>query len=34
MDIVLGYAKEVDCVFKLKEKVEQLARQMADLTNL
>lgn len=33
-DIVLGYAKEVDCVFKLKEKVEQLARQMADLTNL
>ncbi len=33
-DIVLGYAKEVDCVFKLKEKVERLARQMADLTNL
>ena len=33
-DIVLGYAKEVDCVFKLKEKVEQLARQMVDLTNL
>ncbi len=33
-DIVLGYAKEMDCVFKLKEKIETLARQMSDLTNL
>lgn len=33
-DIVLGYAKEMDCVFKLKERVGQLARQMAELTNL
>ncbi|MDR0840345.1 MAG: 4Fe-4S dicluster domain-containing protein [Christensenellaceae bacterium] len=33
-DIVKGYATELDCVFKLKEKVEALARQMVDLTNL
>ena len=33
-DIVQGRASELDCVFKLKEKVEQLARQMVDLTNL
>lgn len=33
-DIVLGYAKEMDCVFKLKEKIETLARQMVNLTNL
>ena len=33
-DIVQGRANELDCVFKLKEKVEQLARQMVDLTNL
>lgn len=33
-DIVQGQANELDCVFKLKEKVEQLAREMVDLTNL
>ncbi len=33
-DIVQGRANELDCVFKLKEKVEQLAREMVDLTNL
>ncbi|MEA5059613.1 MAG: 4Fe-4S dicluster domain-containing protein [Clostridia bacterium] len=33
-DIVQGRANEMDCVFKLKEKVEELARQMVDLTNL
>lgn len=33
-DIVQGYANELNCVFKLKEKVEQLAREMVDLTNL
>lgn len=33
-DIVQGRANELDCVFKLKEKVEELARQMVDLTNL
>lgn len=33
-DIVLGYANELDCVFKLKERVEQLARQMVDLTHI
>ncbi|MBQ2661652.1 MAG: 4Fe-4S dicluster domain-containing protein [Clostridia bacterium] len=33
-DIVQGRATELDCVFKLKEKVEQLAREMVDLTNL
>ncbi len=33
-DIVQGRANELDCVFKLKEKIEQLAREMVELTNL
>ena len=31
-DIVLGYASEMDCVFKLREKVKELAQQMIELS--
>jgi Na+-translocating ferredoxin:NAD+ oxidoreductase RNF subunit RnfB len=31
-DIVLGDAKEMDCVFKLRDKVTSLAEQMVELT--
>ena len=30
-DIVRGYAKETDCIFKLREKVSALARDMLEL---
>ncbi|MBQ9832567.1 MAG: 4Fe-4S binding protein [Clostridia bacterium] len=33
-DIVQGRASELDCIFKLKERIEKLAKQMVDLTNL
>ena len=32
-DIVRGDAKEIDCIFKLRDKVTSLAEQMVDLTN-
>jgi uncharacterized ferredoxin-like protein len=32
-DIVLGDAKELDCIFKLRDKVTLLAEQMVELTN-
>ena len=31
-DIVRGYASEMDCVFKLREKVKQLAQEMIELS--
>ena len=33
-DIVRGYAKETDCIFKLREKVSALAHDMIELENL
>lgn len=33
-DIVRGYASEMDCIFKLKERVATLARQMVDLSDM
>ncbi|MDD4797469.1 MAG: (Fe-S)-binding protein, partial [Eubacteriales bacterium] len=33
-DIVLGNASEMDCVFRLKERVKKLAQQMVDLSNM
>ena len=33
-DIVRGYAKETDCIFKLREKVNSLAREMLELEGL
>ena len=30
-DIVRGYATEMDCIFKLKEKVKSLAQEMIEL---
>ncbi len=33
-DIVKGQAVELDCIFKLKEKVNNLARQMKDLSDM
>lgn len=33
-DIVLGNATEMDCVFRLKERVKNLAQQMIDLSNM
>jgi hypothetical protein len=32
-DIVRGDAKEMDCIFKLRDKVTILAEQMVELTN-
>jgi hypothetical protein len=31
-DIVRGDAKELDCIFKLRDKVTSLAEQMVELT--
>ncbi len=33
-DIVRGYAKETDCIFKLREKISALAYDMIELENL
>ena len=30
-DIVRGYAQETDCIFKLRERITELARGMIDL---
>ena len=32
-DIVRGYAKETDCIFKLREKISELTRDMLELEN-
>ena len=33
-DIVRGQAVEMDCIFKMREKVQSLAQQMIDLSNM
>lgn len=33
-DIVAGQAKEIDCIFRLRDKVASLAEQMVDLTGI
>ena len=33
-DIVGGYAREMDCLFLLKEQVRNMAKQMVDLSEL
>ena len=32
-DIVRGYSKELDCVYVLKDRLHEMARQMADLSD-
>lgn len=31
-DVVLGFAVELDCIFKLKQKIQQMSKQMVDLS--
>ena len=31
-DIALGFAVELDCIFKLKNKLQQMSRQMVDIS--
>lgn len=31
-DVVLGYAVELDCIFKLKQKIQQMSKQMVDIS--
>ena len=31
-DIALGFAVELDCIFKLKTKLQQMSRQMVDIS--
>ena len=33
-DIVAGYAKEMDCLFLLKEQITLMARQMVEISEL
>lgn len=31
-DVVLGFAVELDCIFKLKQKIQQMSKQMVDIS--
>ena len=31
-DVVLGFAVELDCIFKLKQRIQQMSRQMVDMS--
>ncbi|MGI5884506.1 MAG: [Fe-Fe] hydrogenase large subunit C-terminal domain-containing protein [Candidatus Spyradocola sp.] len=33
-DVVLGYAVELDCIFKLKQKIQQMSKQMVDMAQM
>ena len=30
--VVLGFAVELDCIFKLKQRIQQMSRQMVDMS--
>ena len=33
-DVVLGHAVELDCIFKLKQKIQQMSKQMVDIAEM